>query len=71
MWRGINRYQMQRNRLLNFHLSTIDNMRTGPSVTSRKGSKTCGYFFESNILSCLTNSDAPIRDFTDIPITDY
>ena len=44
--------------LAEFPLSTIDNTHTGPSVTSRKGSKTCGYFFGSDVLSCLTTNNS-------------
>ena len=39
-------------------ISTIDNTRTGPSVTSRKGSKTSCYFFGSDVLSCLANNNS-------------
>ena len=40
--------------LAQFPLSAIDNMCTGPSVTSRNGLKACGCFRGSDILQSLT-----------------
>ena len=44
--------------LAEFLLSTIDNTGTGPSVTSHNGSDTCGYFFGSDVSSCLTDNNS-------------
>ena len=46
MLTGTNRHSTQHSYLLNFYLSAIDYMRTGPLVMSRKTSDVCGLFLK-------------------------